>query len=168
MSTVADTVTVPTLELAGLFASDLEPERLELSEVFGPTYAGCWVEVRAMDADSYARYLQSGQSVQIRQGKLQAPDAIDVHIKVAEQELHLLSHTVTDFCMRRRKKAHTGETTFEEVSPGNRTGDSRAHFMGEVFKQLHPTFRAYLVGECQRINGITEIQVGNLTESSVN
>jgi len=159
---------IPVIELAALFASDLEPERIDLSETFGPAYAGCWIDIRAMDADAYARYLSSGQSVQIRQGKLQASDAIDVQIKVAEQELHLLTHTITDFCLRRKKKAHGGETVTEEISLAPRAGDGRNRFAAEIYKQLHPTFRAFLVQECQRVNGLTETLVGNLEESSSN
>ena len=154
---------VSLYELAGLFASDLEPERLDLAEKFGPAFQGCWVELRAMDADSYARYLSSGQTVQIRQGKLQSPDVVDIQLRQAEQELHLLLHTVTDFHMKRKKRAHTGETVQEEVATAGKTGNSKSRFMEEIFKQLHPLVRAYLVAECQRVNGL--VQLGNLIES---
>jgi hypothetical protein len=153
---------VPLFQLAALFASDLETERLDLGEKFGPAWAGCWIEIRAMDADAYSRYLTSGQKVKMdpKTGQLS-----EIQIQSDLQALHLLTHSVVDFSFKRKKKAHTGDVIVEEVSTVGKVGSGKLQFMEQTFKQLTPAFRDFLVEECQRVNGFDLVQVGNLTES---
>ena len=136
-------------DFGALFAADLATERLE----FTAGGRKCFVELRPMDADAYARFVSASSRMWVDPEA--AEERVQIQTDLAARELDLLLGTVTDFCLARRRRAASGEEMVEETlgRPGGAliSREQRA----EAFRTLTREFRQWLVGECRRVNGLS-------------
>lgn len=155
-----DTITAE--ELTALFASDLSTEMVQV-----PGHPGSFIQLRGMDADAMAEYRQAGELYRIQDGKLER--AIDVKMNVAGQQLILLTKTITNFCFYQQKRDKKGQPVLKEdgtpervkVVPPGTHGKHRERAMADIFRELTPQFRGWLLAECERVNGLDGITRGN-------
>ena len=132
-----------------LFAADLEPEQLEF------TSAGreCFVELRPMDANAYAKYVSGSRRMWVDPDE-RAGERVQIETDLAAEELDLLLGTVVDFCFCRARRSTTGEETVEETRGRINGAEMAASQRAEVFAGLTREFREWLVAQCRRVNGL--------------
>lgn len=148
-------------EIVALFASELEPETVDI-----PGRPGSWVTFQAMDAADLNAYRNVGQKIRVSAGK--AEMGADVTTDQEAQEMFLLTHTVVDFCLLRKKRGRLGDEEreiLEETRPPEAASQRKAFMTGE-FRRITPQFRKWLVKEAKRVNGLRELDLGNWLSSS--
>lgn len=156
-----DAAELDPYRIEALFAADLEDETVEV-----PGWPGSWVRFCHLDAEGDRKYVSTGQSIRFSEG---GGMAAEVHSDPEKQEVHLLLHTVMDFeFTRTRKDQRSGEEFTETTKPPAAKRFTQAWIDGctGIFKRISPALRRWMVREAKRVNGMAELDLGNLPASS--
>lgn len=135
------------LNFAALFASHLEPEVIEFT--LGGSKEKSSVKMRPMNADKMARYKDSVTRFSVREGKDGEEDEMIFDPDTADADVALLLGTIEQMTLFFEKPDGQGGTVSEQclfpAQPAARMN---------LFKEMIPELRAYLVKECKRVNGL--------------
>lgn len=129
-----------------VFAADQEPVRYDFT-LYGRE---CFVELRPMDADAFARYESKGSTITVDTTK-RTVESAKVDVDSAAAEMELLLGTVVDFDLARKRTSRSGELVIEMTGPGKVFGRPRRE---ELFKSLGREFRQRLVRVALEVNGL--------------
>jgi hypothetical protein len=146
--------------ISALFAEDLENERVDV-----PGHPGSWVEFCHLDAEGERKFVSTGQTIRFREGQGMAAEVVS---DPEGQEVNLLLHTVVNFSFSRARKTKDGGTTTEatESPKAGRHTEAWIRQCTLTFKRMTPALRRWMVNEAKRVNGMREVDLGNLLGSS--
>ncbi len=152
---------IDAVEAETLFAADLEPVRLDW-----PKAPGCWVELTPMDGPMQSKFAALGITWSQKGGKLEREES--ARVQADERDIFLVEHTVTDFLLKRQKRATTGERIVEETRCTGQGKSRREFIRTQLCGQPHlgvpglaPGHWRWLVYQCLKVNGLLETQQGN-------